>query len=432
MPHRLPMTQIPLNRLAVVATIIGVLTGLFVAALNWAAIGMERLVYGADHLNNANPTADVTPARLAVTLVVLGFVMSWAWFIVHRWGRQPVSVVGALRGDKMPLPETAASAFLQVTTVAAGAPVGAENAPRLAGSLVGERISHWLRLDLDATRILVASAAGAALGASFHLPLAGVLFSLEVLLVETSTRTVVISVVTTTAAVATTGLFVPIPSVFTTVPLNEDPYMLLLAVIVGAIAGLGGHFFSRAATHAAARAPRGPAILWQMPLGFAIIAAIVYAYPTALANPRSISDHLLNDDLLIPTLLGLLALLALRVLLFLIAFRVGTIGGNLMPSFALGTIIGALVGTLLHPLINLPIPAAALLGAAAFLSTAMAAPLFGLIAAVEFTDMEPQGYLPIFLTVASAILAVRLFTVLTDQTVRAMPITYANWTGELK
>ena len=75
MPHRLPMTRIPLNRLAVVATIIGVLTGLFVAALNWATIGVERLVYGADHLNNANPTADVTPARLAVTLVVLGFVV---------------------------------------------------------------------------------------------------------------------------------------------------------------------------------------------------------------------------------------------------------------------------------------------------------------------------------------------------------------------
>ena len=429
MPDRLPMTRIPLNRLAVVATIIGVLTGLFVAALNWAAIGVERLVYGADHLNNANPTADVTPARLAVTLVVLGFVMSWAWFIVHRWGRTPVSVVGALRGEKMPLPETAASAFLQVITVAAGAPVGAENAPRLAGSLVGERFSHWLRLDPDATRILVASAAGAALGASFHLPLAGVLFALEVLLVETSTRTVVLSVVTTTAAVATTGLFVPIPAVFTTVPLNEDPRMLLLAIIVGTIAGLSGHWFSLAARHAASRAPRGPAILWQMPLGFLLIAAIAYAYPTALANPRSVADHLLHDAHLIPTLL---TLIALRTLLFLLAFRVGTIGGNLMPSFALGTIIGALTGTLLHPLINLPIPAAALLGAAAFLSTAMAAPLFGLIAAVEFTDMEPQGYLPIFLTVASAILAVRLFTVLTDQTVRATPITYANWTGELK
>ena len=338
-------------------------------------------------------------------------------------------MVGALRGEKMPLPETTASAFLQVITVAAGAPVGAENAPRLAGSLVGERFSHWLRLDPDATRILVASAAGAALGASFHLPLAGVLFALEVLLIETSTRTVVISVVTTTAAVATTGLFVPIPAVFTTTPLNEDPRMLLLAIIVGTIAGLGGHFFSRAATHAAARAPHGPAILWQMPLGYLLIATIAYAYPTALANPRSIADHLLNDAHLIPTLL---TLLTLRTLLFLLAFRVGTIGGNLMPSFALGTTIGALIGTLLHPLLNLPIPAAALLGAAAFLSTAMAAPLFGLIAAVEFTDMEPQGYLPIFLTVASAILAVRLFTVLTDQTVRAVPITYANWTGELK
>lgn len=423
------MTTIPLNRLAVVATIIGVLTGLFVAGLNWAAIGVERLVYGADHLHNSNPIADVSPVRLAITVVVLGVVTSWAWFIVHRWGRREVSVVGAMRGEKVPIPETAASAFLQVITVAAGAPVGAENAPRIAGSLVGERFSRWLQLDMDAKRILVASAAGGALGASFHLPLAGVLFALEVLLVEASTRTVVIAIVTTTAAVGTTGLFVPIPDVFVTVPLNESAGMLVAAVLTGIAAGLGGHWFSTAATHAAQRSPRGAAILWQMPLGFLVIAAVVYAYPTALANPRWVADQLLNDAFLLPTLL---LLLILRLFLFLLAFRVGTVGGNLIPSFALGTIIGAIVGTLLQPLIDIPIAAFALLGAAAFLSTTMSAPLFGLIAAVEFTDMEPQGYLPIFLTVASAVLAVRVWAVLIDSDLRTLPVTYATWTGETK
>ncbi len=429
MTERIPVTRIALNRLAVIATIIGVLTGLFVAALNWTAIGVERLVYGADHLHNSNPSADVSPVRLAVTIMVLGFLTSWAWFLMHRWGRREVSVVGAMRGDKVPIPETIASAFLQVITVAAGAPVGAENAPRIAGSLIGERFSRWLQLDLDAKRILVASAAGGALGASFHLPLAGVLFALEVLLVEASTRTVVIAIVTTTAAVATTGLFVPVPNVFATVPLSEGPWMMLAAVIVGAVAGIGGHWFSAAANWAASRSPRGVAILWQMPLGFLIIAAVVYAYPTALANPRWVADQLLNDAFLLPTLL---ILLVLRVFLFLLAFRVGTVGGNLIPSFALGTIIGAIVGTILQPLIDIPIAAFALLGAAAFLSTTMAAPLFGLIAAVEFTDMEPQGYLPIFLAVATAILAVRLWSLLINRELKALPITYASWTGELK
>lgn len=425
-----PLTTIALNRLAVIGAIIGVLTGLFVAALNWAVIGVERLVYGVDHLHNANPAAEASPLRLSLTLVVLGLLTSWAWYFVHRFGRAEVSVVGAMRGEKMPIPETIASAFLQVTTVAAGAPIGQENAPRIAGSLVGERFSRWLGLDLDAKRILVAAAAGAGLGASFHLPLAGVLFALEILLVEMSTRTVVITIITTSSAVATTGLFVPTPDVFATVPLTESPWMIVAAVIAGIVAGLCGHWFSQAANRAARAAPKqGRRILWQLPLGFLLIAVIVYFVPGAVANARWTSDTVLGAGLALPTLL---LLVVLRLVVLLLAFRVGTVGGTLIPSFALGAMIGAIVGTVLEPVTGVPPAAFALLGAAAFLATTMAAPLFGMIAAVEFTDMEPQGYLPVFLAVASAVLTVRVWAVISDREQRTFPVTYASWTGELR
>lgn len=422
------MTKIPLNRLAVIAAIIGVLTGLFVAALNWSAIWVERLVYGTDHLHNSDPTTNVSPLRLAVTLVVLGLVTSWAWYLMHRFGRREVSVVGAMRGEKVPVPETIASAFLQVITVAAGAPVGGENAPRIAGSLIGERFSRWLDMDLDAKRILIASAAGAGLGASFHLPLAGVLFALEVLLVEMSTRTVVITMVTTTTAVATTGLFVDSPDVFATVPLTESPGMFLAAVLAGIIAGLAGHWFAQLANRAAKASPHGKRILWEMPLGFVLIAVIALYVPGAVANARWTSDTVLGEGMALKTLL---LLVLIRLLVFLLAFRIGTVGGTLIPAFALGAMIGAVVGSIVGPWLGVPVAAFALLGAAAFLSTTMAAPLFGMIAAVEFTDMEPQGYLPVFLAVASAVLTVRVWAVITDREQRTFPVTYASWTGEL-
>lgn len=427
MPER--VSKVPLNRLAVVAALIGVLTGLFVAALNWAVIWVERLIYGVDHLDNIDPTAHVSPVRLAVTLLVLGLVTSWAWYLVHRLGRREVSVVGAMRGEKMPIAGTVASSFLQVTTVAAGAPVGQENAPRLAGSLVAERFSRWLDLDREAKQVLVAAAAGGALGASFHLPLAGTLFALEILLAKMSPRNVVITMVTTVAAVATTGLFVEVPAVFATVPLTEGPLMLLAAVLVGIVAGLAGHWFSQLANRAARSSPSGRTLLWQMPLGFGVIALIAYLVPGAVANARWTSDTLLDEGMALPALL-LIGLL--RLLVFLIAFRVGTVGGTLIPAFALGAMVGGVVGHLLEPVLGVPVAACALLGAAAFLSTTMAAPLFGLIAAVEFTDMEPQGYLPAFLAVASAVLTVRVWAVLSDREQRTFPVTYASWTGELR
>ncbi|MFP7365284.1 chloride channel protein [Corynebacterium callunae] len=417
------------------AVIIGIGTGLFVVALKLATIGVEHLVYGADHLHNQNQVAGISPLRLAITIVVLGFVSSWAWYFVHRPSPdkqedQPteVSVVGAMRGEKMPFLRTLASAFLQTITVAAGSPTGAENAPRIAGSWVAEKFSSSLQLDLEARRILVAAAAGAGLGASFHLPLAGVLFTLEVLLAEATTRAVVISIITTAVAVASSGYFVDTPDVYNAVSLTESPGMLLSALIVGAVAGLCGHGFSRASNKMAAAAPKNAQILWLMPLGFSGIAVVAYFYPLSLANPRWVADTMLSGGLVLGTIL---LLLVLRTVLFLVAFRVGMVGGNLLPAFTLGTLVGGGVGTLLEPVTGVPVAAFALLGAAAFLSTTMSAPLFGLIAAVEFTDMEPQGYLSIFLAVAAAIIAVRLWLVIT-QGRQAFPVTYASWTGELK
>lgn len=427
-PQRLPVTRVPLNRLAVLAVITGVFTGLFVAGLNWAVIGVERLVYGTDHFASPSPAATASPLRLAVTFIVLGVLTSWAWYLLHRFGRPQVSVVGALQGRKMPFLESTLSAFLQVSTVAAGAPVGQENAPRLGGSLMAERFSSWLRLDLDAQRILVASAAGAGIGASFHLPLAGALFALEILLVEMSTRTVVITMLTTATAVATTGLLVETPPIFPTVQLTEAPTMLLAAVIIGVIAGLLGHWFSQAANRMVQAAPRGAAILWQMPAGFLVIAGIVYLVPQVAPNARWTSDTVLGEG---STLQMLLLIAVLRAFVILLAFRVGTVGGTLLPAFALGALVGGVVGTLLGPVLGITAGAFALLGAAAFLSTSMSAPLFGMIAAIEFTDLAAQGYLPVFIAVVAAALAVRGWGVITDREQQTWPMTQAFWTGEM-
>lgn len=426
-PVRPPMTQIPLNRLALLAAIIGIGTGLLVAALNWAVIGVEQLVYGANHFSDPNPASTVSPLRLSLTLVVVGILTSWAWFLLHRMSGPEVSVVGAMRGEKMPLIKTLLSAFLQVSTVASGAPVGQENAPRMVGTLVSERFSSWLDLDIDAKRILIAAATGAGLGASFHLPLAGALFALEILLVEMSTRTVIITMVTSGAAVTTASFLVDTPPVFHAGIITGAPTMLIAAVLVGVIAGLLGHWFSQIAARMVRKSPKGVHILWQMPLGFILIAAVTYIVPAATATSRSAASTMLGVGL---PLLMLLALVTLRTGAILLAFRVGTVGGTLLPAFALGALVGAIVGNLFGPLLGVSAGAFALMGAASFLATSMAAPMFGMIAAIEFTDVSPQGYLPAFLAVVVAVLTVRGWGVFTDREQRSVPMTYASWTGE--
>ncbi|PRQ10808.1 chloride channel protein [Corynebacterium sp. 13CS0277] len=420
------MTETPLNRLALFAIIAGVVTGVLVAAINWAVIGTERLVYGTDHIATLGPGETVAPARLAWTLVGVGVVTAVAWFLLGRFGRPTVSVPGAMKGEHMPVPETLASAFLQVMSVAAGAPVGRENAPRLLGGLAAAGMTRSLHIDAASRRILVASAAGAGLAASFHLPLAGALFTLELLLLEFTTRTVVAAMVCSATAVATTSLFVHHHPIYRAVTLSERPEVLLVAIIVGALAGSAGHFFGRAARKVAARRARGTQVLWQMPLAFLVVAALALVIPGVSGNGRYAAQLLLFDEM---TVSMMLVLGVARAAVTLLCFRTGAVGGTLTPAFALGALIGAAVGTVLHPLFpTLPLGAFALMGAAAFLSTTMAAPMFGMLAAVEFTDMPAQGYLAMFVTVIAAALATRAWAVLIDKESKATIWAPTQWT----
>lgn len=425
---RSAMTETPLNRLALIAILAGAVTGLLVAGLNYAIVLTEQLVYGTDHLTTLDPGSAVSPTRLAITLVFVGVLNSWAWYLLGKFGRPMVSVPGAMRGRPMPTLETLLSVFIQVTSVAAGAPVGRENAPRLAGGLSAASIASWFHLDLHSRRIVVASAAGAGLAASFHLPLAGALFTLELLLVEMSTRTVVTAMLTSATAVATTGLFITPHPIYRTIPLTEDFHNVIAAIIVGFLAGMAGHWFGIAARAAAAARPLDWRILWQMPLAFAAVALSAYFIPGVSANGRWAAHTIFTIGL--P--LGTLIILGIaRVMMVLVCFRVGTVGGTLTPAFSLGAIIGAMIGLALDPLFpQVPLGACALMGAAAFLSTTMAAPMFGMIAAIEFTDMQAQGYLPMFVAVVSAAIAVRIWGLITNKEQRVQPFTSAAWTGE--
>lgn len=425
--ERTPLEATSISRLAIYAVLTGIATGLGVAALNWAVILTERLVYGVDHLSNPDPTSAVSPLRLSITLVTLGLVLSWAWYAVDTWGAKQVSVPAAMYGTRMPLLATIASAFIQVMSVASGAPVGRENAPRLIGGLAGSRISALSRLDLPARRLLVAAAAGAGLGATFHLPLAGAIFSLELLLVEMSAQAVITVMLTSATAVAVTGIFVEPHPVYHSVPVTEDARVLAIAVVVGAVTGIAGHLFGKAARYAVKQRATGRHMLWQMPLGFAVLAVMSFLVPGVSANARFTTDSVLTSQ---SAAAGILLIGVLRVVAILLSFRAGVVGGTLTPAFGLGAISGALVGVLLHPLFPaIPYGVFAVLGAAAFLSTAMAAPMFGLIAAIEFTDMAAQGYLPVFVAVVAAALAVRLWGLMVHDERRLVPFTSALFSG---
>jgi H+/Cl- antiporter ClcA len=117
-----------------------------------------------------------------------GAIAGFGWWLLGRYGQKRVSIASAVANPSVPMPAgtTTIHALLQIVTVALGSPLGREVAPREMGALGAGMVARKLGLLADETRTLVACGAGAGLAAVYNVPLAGALFSLEVMLLSFS------------------------------------------------------------------------------------------------------------------------------------------------------------------------------------------------------------------------------------------------------
>ncbi|MBV7294827.1 chloride channel protein [Corynebacterium sp. TAE3-ERU12] len=391
-----------LVRLCIITFIVGVLTGLAAAGLVWVLHIIEGFVYGQHEGELKVVTEGTEPLQRFIGITIAGLIAAPAWYAVRRFGRPIESVEDGMKGTRMPVVETTANAFLQMATVAAGASVGRENAPRELGAMFASGISHKLALNSETTKVLVAAAAGAGLGAIYHIPLAGAVFALEILLTTITVRAVMVVLACSAIATVTSGIIVGTQPLYSTISLTEGFGNLSGAIFVGVLLGASGVLFRRVTAQAQDAAPRGAGVLWQLPLAFMFVGLIGMWVPEVLGNGRNAATQVLEDN---PawTIIGILMLAKLLAVIF--TLRSGAVGGLLTPGFAVGSMAGYLLGVLAQPLFpNVPPTDFALMGAAAFLSTAMAAPLFALIVTVEFTGQPSSAYLALFLAAATAAL----------------------------
>lgn len=397
-----------LLRLCLYTFLIGVGTGLGAAGLVWLMHAIEQLVYGQHEGNVAIVTEGTTSVQRFVGIVLAGLIAGPAWAIVRTHASPIRSVEEGMAGIKMPVLPTLANVVLQMATVAAGSSVGRENAPREAGAMMASQLSSALKIDAKTRRILVAAAAGAGLGAVYHIPLAGAIFSLEILLGSVSVTAIMVVLACSAVATVTSGIIVGTNPLYNTINLSEGWGNLAAAVLLGVVCGTAGLVFRTTAAHAEAKAPKGWHAAWAIPVAFAVVGTISIWVPQVLGNGRIAASEVLQAH---PMLSTVSLILAVKVFAVLITFRSGAVGGVLTPGFAIGALFGFLCGSFVQPALmpSLPLSDFAILGAAAFLSASMSAPLFALIVTVEFTGQSSEAYLALFLAAATASLTVAIW-----------------------
>ncbi|WP_225979270.1 MULTISPECIES: chloride channel protein [Corynebacterium] len=400
--------QARLKRLALLCIytlIVGVGTGLGAAALVKTMQMVEMLVYSRHEGMTAHLTAGTTAAQRFWGITIAGLLAGVAYYLLQTKGKPIRSVTEGMKGKPMPVLSTFINAFLQMITVAAGASVGRENAPRELGAMMSSQLSHRLELDSETRRILVAAAAGAGLGAIYHIPLAGAIFAVEILLGSITIRAMMTVLACSAVATVTSGIVVGNDPLYATIPLSEGWGNLGAAIIVGALCGLLGVVFRSAISRAESNKTHGAAMLWTIPAAFILVGLMSIYLPTVLGNGRLAATEVLVGR---PALAFAAALLVAKGIAVFVTLRSGAVGGVLTPGFAIGALAGYCIGVFLQPFMpGLPASDFALLGCASFLSTSMAAPLFAVIVTIEFTGQTSSAYLALFLAAATASLAGR-------------------------
>lgn len=398
----------PLLRLAVVTLLTGAVAGIGGMGLALTLHLVQHLAYGysLDAIIGAETflqgVSHASPLRRVLVLTGCGLLAGVGWWALYRWGRPLVAIRNAVdKPDQpMPLPETTVHALLQVVTVGLGSPLGREVAPREIGAALAGWLSRRAGLTAEEARTLIACGAGAGLAAVYNVPLAGALFVLEVLLGTLSLSAVLPAIVTAAMAARIAWLALGDAVQYPVMPFSVNGSLLAWAVVTGPLFGLAAFGFTRLATAATKKAPRGWRLIpWALAV-FVGIGLLATQFPQLLGNGKGPIQLSLADDLS----LGLaLILLALRVIVTLAALRAGARGGMMTPGMTIGALLATALGvpwTMMWP--GEPLGAFALVGAGAFLASSMKMPLTAIALVLEFTHVPQDVLFPVIFAVSGS------------------------------
>ena len=396
-------------RMPVAVVLVGLAAGVIGIVLTLVLHVVQHVLYGYSEGTFLLGAEHAAPARRVLALTVGGLVVGCGWWLQRRYvDGDALSVTRAIRerAARLPVGHALLDAALQVVAVGAGASLGREGAPRQGGAALAGWLGDRLGLDAGRSRVLVACGAGAGLAAMYGVPLAGTLFTLEILLVSRAWRHVLPALVTSVIAAVVAWAVLGTGAVYAVDAGSFAWPVLVWAAPFGVLVAGAGAGFTAVMRHARVHAPSGGAGVVAMTVGFGVVGLLGAAYPELLGNGRGLAQLAFGGG----AGLGTLALVTLlKPVATAICLRVGAIGGLLTPALATGASLGALTGTLWgHVWPGAATVDYVLVGAAALLAVTQRAALTSIVIVVELTRTGLADLPAMVLAVAVAVGTTRI------------------------
>jgi CIC family chloride channel protein len=274
-------------------------------------------------------------------------------------------------------------------TIGSGGSAGPEAPIVMSGASIGSHIASYLRLNDRHRTVLVGCGSAAAISAIFNAPIAGIVFTMEVILGEWAAVNIVPIAI---ASVAGTELSRALQG--NQIPFGHDPFTISLPDI---IATVGLAVVAAAASIALTHLLRASHQAWErlrLPvwvraaLGGCAVGAIGLLAPVVLGEGYHAIREMISGSFETGVLLVALAVV-LKIVATSLTIGSGGSGGIFAPCLVVGSLVGLvyhrLVSALWPSLILVPEGCFALLGMAGLISGMLQAPLTGIFLIVEIT-----------------------------------------------
>ncbi len=411
------------NFILILSFIIGILSGLASVLLKNTIHFTHHLLTGEFHIDNSN--------FLYLAYPMVGILISVYFarnIIKDNLGHGIPKILYSLSksNGKIKSHNNYSSIIASTFTIGFGGSVGAEAPIVLTGASIGSSLGRLFHQNYKTVSLLIGCGAAGAIASIFKAPMAGLVFTLEVLMLGLSMSSLVPLLISASSAATIAFLFLGEGAEFSwqlenTFVLNNIPFYIVLGIIGGFIS----LYFTRSLIWTESKLHKINNPYLRLVAGGAILSILIFIFPQLYGEGYTTITAFLNgnkdivfDNSIFYAFKGyewaLLVLLGLLVIFKVVASAAttgsGGVGGVFAPSLFTGGVMGYLFARLINAsgLYLLPESHFTLVGMAAIMAGVLHAPLTAIFLIAEITHGY-ELFVPLMITSTISYLTIMYF-----------------------
>ena len=421
--------------LLILAFVIELLSGFaalllkFLISLIASTLSEHLTISGANYLYLVYPVIGILIVGIYVRYIVRDNISHGVTRVLHAISQNK---------SRLKLHNTYTSVVASSITIGFGGSVGAEGPIVNTGAAIGSNLGSLFRMSPQILMMLVGSGAAAGVAGIFKAPIAGMLFAIEILMIDLTTVSVMPLLISSITAATVSYIFTGYSPEFVfdqseAFVTSRIPFTILL----GIVCGFTSLYFTKAIGFMESIFSKIHNPWYKFALGGLVLSGLIFCFPPLYGEGYEAITNLLNGD---PStlfdgsvfysfkdnvwfvLLFLLMIILTKVFATSATNGGGGVGGTFAPSLYVGCMTGFLFAYLINtlgffPSYELSCKNFALMGMAGVMSGVMHAPLMAIFLTAEMTGGY-QLFLPLLIVSTISYCTVRLFVKYSIYTMR--------------